>query len=187
MPVSMKTRALARSGSVPVSTWQRQRLGAHDRARIMEAARKLERATYRRGSGLHGGYLRDTAIRVLWTLLYRGRGRVGACDPSLMQLAVEARMARSTVQAALERLEIAGVLSRIRRGLVVGHRYVQVTNVYWFRAVESWLSDTDCRQALDSKVEQRLGDKVAVEHERPQPIGTAEVKALAARWGLQGA
>lgn len=118
----------------------------------MEAARHRERETYRRGSGRHGGELRETALRVLWVLLYRGQGRARACDPALAQIAEAARLARSTVQEAVRRLEEAGILLRIPRGRVAGGRWVQVTNAYLFRAPSEWTkpSDTGSRSALDS-------------------------------------
>lgn len=151
----------ARAGCEPVAAWQRQRLGHTDRLRIMEAARRRERETYRRGSGRHGGELRETALRVLWTLLYRGQGRAGACDPSLQQIAEAARLARSTVQEALARLRAAGILSWMQRGAVVGRRWTQVTSAYLFAAPAAWrearpVSDTGARSALESEVRTRV-------------------------------
>jgi len=108
MPISHPCRP--RRGSLPVAGWQRQQLGHTDRLRIMDAARRYKRATHCRGSGWHGGPLRDKGLRVLWTLLYRGWGRAGAGDPALAQIAQEARLARSTVQHALDRLEVLGCL-----------------------------------------------------------------------------
>ncbi|RZA26273.1 MAG: hypothetical protein EOP02_11350, partial [Proteobacteria bacterium] len=114
MPVSTHP---ARTGSVRVAAWQRQRLGDIDRRRIMEAARKLERRTHQ--PGLHGGALRRTGILVLWTLLYRGPSKHGVCDPSIGQLAEWSGCARSTVQAALGRIEAAGIMGHVRRGIMV--------------------------------------------------------------------
>lgn len=183
MPIPHPRRP--RRGSVPVATWQRQRLGHADRLRIMDAARRLERATWRRGDGLHGGYLRETGLRALWTLLYRGFGRDGACDPALAQIADEARLARSTVQLALERLERAGILQRVQRGAVVGRRWVQATNAYLFCPPAAWVSDTDARQALDSDLLERR-ELAAAQLVMPPaaPLDEAEQRALLARWGL---
>lgn len=142
----------ARRGSVPPSAADRQRLGHADRVRIMEAARRLERATYRRGRGLHGGYLRQSGLRVLWFLLYRGLGRTGATDPSLGTIAEGLQIARSTVQVALGRIEEAGILTRVLRGLVRDRRWVQITNAYRFAVPDTWRSDTDLQEALDSLV-----------------------------------
>jgi hypothetical protein len=167
-----------------VAAWQRQRLGQAQRARIMEEARRREKATYLRGSRRHGGDLRETGLRVLWTLLYRGWGRAGACDPALAQIAHEARLARSTVQEALGRLRAAGILWWIPRGLVVGHRWVQVTSAYLFSGLDRWapLSDTGSRQPLESSVYKKAVDK---EHGvTGGTLAAAEHQALAEKWGL---
>jgi hypothetical protein len=174
-----------RRGSVFVAGWQRQRLGHADRLRIMEAARRLERATWRRGDGLHGGYLRETGLRVLWTLLYRGFGRGGACDPALAQIADEARLARSTVQLALERLERAGILQRVQRGAVMGRRWVQATNAYLFRPPAAWVSDTEARQALDSDLLEKKELATAQLVLPPaSPLDKHAQAELLQRWGL---
>jgi DNA-binding transcriptional MocR family regulator len=172
---------------VPVAPWQRQRLNGAERNAIMTAARRLERQTRRRGSGQHGGDLKQSSLQVLWHLLFHGWGKAGACDPSLQQVAEGAGLARSTVQVALERLEAFGILARIRRGLVVGRRWAQVTNSYLFRAPPRWLwpSDTDYRPALDSESEKEaqevewLGADTA--------LTAAALAALASKWGLLSA
>ncbi|MFC7611657.1 hypothetical protein [Teichococcus aestuarii] len=155
----------------------------------MEAARRRERETYRRGSGRHGGELRETALRVLWTLLYRGLGRAGACDPALQQIANAAHLARSTVQEAVTRLEEAGILLRIPRGTVAGGRWVQVTNAYLFRAPGEWNrpSDTGSRSASDSyeKPEEEQGEgRVLWQGCEPPPIEPTRLEEMRARWGL---
>jgi predicted transcriptional regulator len=157
----------------------------------MEAARQLERQTYRRGDGLHGGHLRQTGLRVLWALLYRGWGRAGACDPSLGQVAEVARCARSTVILALKRLETAGVLTRLRRGLVHGGRFVQVTNAYWFAPMTCWASETDLRQALESSVltrrlwiTEQQENAAATIGSVVEPLSDAQRQALAVKWEL---
>jgi predicted transcriptional regulator len=157
----------------------------------MEAARQLERQTYRRGDGLHGGHLRHTGLRVLWALLYRGWGRAGACDPSLGQVAEVARCARSTVILALGRLEAAGVLARLRRGLVRGGRFVQVTNAYWFAPMTRWASETDLRTALDSIVLKEAAWRKEREEEArgsetpvPETIPDEDIQTLVQKWGL---
>jgi hypothetical protein len=63
---------------------------------------------------------------------------------------------------------------------------VQVTNAYWFQRLDLWRSDTDCRQALDSYLNQRFANEAAVEHQNPGPLDAAEISALAVRWGLDG-
>jgi len=188
MPISTRPRRPVRAGSVPVSAWQRQHLGHHDRVRAMDRARHLERATYRRGRGTHGGYLRETGLRVLWAILYRGMGRAGALDPSYGQLAEATRLARSTVQIAVSRLETAGILWRVARYHVAAHGREQATNAYLIRPPEAVISDTDARAALDSSVlrkkELREEVFVEVEHRLLDSPPPDEISALASRWGL---
>lgn len=183
MPISRQPPA--RRGSAPVARWQRQRLGHVDRIRIMDEARRRERETYRRGSRRHGGDLRETGLRVLWTLLYRGWGRAGACDPALVQIAAEARLARSTVQEALARLRQAGILWWVTRGLKMGTRWVQVTSAYLFAAPERWAplpSDTGSREPSESYVNNKAVDN---EHGAAgSALTAAEHVALAMKWGL---
>ncbi|MCG7363726.1 hypothetical protein MHZ93_20945 [Roseomonas sp. ACRSG] len=177
MPVSPRP---ARAGSVRVATWQRQRLGDADRRRIMEAARRLERRSHR--PGLHGGCLRRTGILVLWTLLYRGPSRHGVCDPSLGQLATWSGCARSTVQLALSRIEAAGIMGHVRRGVTVAGRWCQWTSAYLFASPEQWaVSDTEARSAEVSLVKKRLKEGRGGEG---STLPEAERQALAAKWGL---
>jgi hypothetical protein len=183
MPVSTRP---ARAGSVRVAPWQRQRLGDADRRRIMEAARRLERQTHQ--PGMHGGALRRTGILVLWTLLYRGPSRHGVCDPSLGQLAAWAGCARSTVQLAINRIEAAGIMGHVRRGLVIAVRGVakwcQWTSAYLFASPDRWRCDTDSRSAEVSIDINKLVDK------RGSGEGAALrstcFSALAEKWGLSG-
>jgi hypothetical protein len=174
----------ARAGSVRVAPWQRQRLGDTDRRRIMEAARRLERQTHQ--PGMHGGALRRTGILVLWTLLYRGPSRHGVCDPSLGQLAEWSGCARSTVQLAIARLEAAGIMGHVRRGLVVAVRGVakwcQWTSAYLFASLERWRCDTEGRSAEVSDEKNKLVDKPG--EGRGAALPQAEYAALAAKWGL---
>ncbi|MBO1077202.1 hypothetical protein [Roseomonas marmotae] len=178
MPASPRS---ARAGSVRVAAWQRQRLGDADRRRIMDAARRLERHSHQ--PGMHGGALRRTGILVLWTLLYRGPSRHGVCDPSLAQLAAWSGCARSTVQLALQRIEAAGIMGHVRRGLVVAGRWCQWTSAYLFASPERWAaSDTDARSAEVSPVK-----KKAQEGRRGgegSALTATERQALAAKWGL---
>ncbi|MBO1081814.1 hypothetical protein [Roseomonas haemaphysalidis] len=150
----------------------------------MEAARKLERRTHQ--PGLHGGALRRTGILVLWTLLYRGPSKHGVCDPSIGQLAEWSGCARSTVQAALGRIEAAGIMGHVRRGIMVtlrgAARWCQWTNAYLFASVERWHSDTESRSAqvsLEKKKAQERGRRG-----EGSTLTPAEQVALAAKWGL---
>jgi len=181
MPTSQRPRP-ARRGSVPVAPWQRQRLGHTDRLRIMDAARRLNRATYRRGSGLHGGFLRDSGLGTLWHLLFRGWGRAGACDPAIKQIALETMRSIGAVCAALARLEQAQILTRVRRGVVRGGRFVQATTAYLFRPGSLWASDSNLRAPLDSLLKERAWEEA--EWPAPPPISEAERLALARKWGL---
>jgi hypothetical protein len=166
---------------VRVAAWQRQRLGDVDRRRIMEAARRLERATHQ--PGLHGGALRRTGILVLWALLYRGPSRHGVCDPSIGQLAAWSGCARSTVQLALGRIEAAGIMGHVRRGVTVAGRWCQWTSAYLFASPAHWaVSDTEVRSAEVSAVK-----KKAMEKGRGgacSALPEADRQALATKWGL---
>jgi hypothetical protein len=149
----------------------------------MEAARRLERLTHRRG--LHGGALRRTGIIVLWTLLYRGPSRHGVCDPSIGQLAAWSGCARSTVQLALQRIEDAGIMGHVRRGLVVGSRWCQWTSAYLFASLEQWaLSDTEARSAQVSKINKQAQRRQLRLSQTALP--EAEHRALVEKWGLTG-
>jgi DNA-binding transcriptional regulator YhcF (GntR family) len=147
----------------------------------MEAARRLERLTHR--PGLHGGALRRTGIIVLWTLLYRGPSRHGVCDPSIGQLAAWAGCARSTVQLALARIEAAGIMGHVRRGLVVTGRWCQWTSAYLFASPAQWaLSDTEARSAEVSMIEKKAQEGRRAGEASTLP--TVEQAFLAAKWGL---
>jgi hypothetical protein len=164
-----------------VAAWQRQRLGDADRRRIMEAARRLERATHQ--PGLHGGALRRTGILVLWTLLYRGPSRHGVCDPSIGQIAAWSGCARSTVQLALNRIEALGIMGHVRRGLTVAGRWCQWTSAYLFASPAQWaVSDTEPRSPEVSPMKKNAEKKGKEGGESALP--QAKQLALAAKWGL---
>ncbi|RKK01680.1 hypothetical protein EBE87_27095 [Pseudoroseomonas wenyumeiae] len=132
---------------------------------------------------MHGGALRRTGIIVLWTLLYRGPSRHGVCDPSIGQLAEWSGCARSTVQLALSRIEAAGIIGHVRRGVTVAGRWCQWTSAYLFASPEQWAaSDTEARPA-----EVSLEKKKALERGRRgegSTLPAAQRQALAAKWGL---
>ena len=104
------------------------------RARLMFFAECLDRRTHQ--PGRHGGDLRRTGLAVLKALIFGFLGPGGRCDPSLDSLARMAGCARSTVIAALKRLEASGLIRRIARwravaangGLVV----LRLSNAYLF-------------------------------------------------------
>lgn len=153
----------------------------------MDAARRLERQTHQ--PGLHGGALRRTGIIVLWNLLYRGPSRHGVCDPSITQLAEWSGCARSTVQLALERIEAAGIMGHVRRGIMVtvrgAARWCQWTNAYLFARPQRWFgSDTDRRSAQVSVVRKKASGRGA--GAGGDAIPPPEHAALTAKWGLAG-
>jgi DNA-binding MarR family transcriptional regulator len=108
------------------------RLDRNARARLMVHAEALDRRTHQPGQ--HGGVLKRTGLAVLKALLFGFANIVTArCDPSFDTIAKAAGVARSTVAAALRRLEEAGLLERVRRQ--VGR--VRYTNAYRFPAAEA--------------------------------------------------
>lgn len=176
----------ARRGSMHVAAWQRQRLGHLDRIAIMDAARRLERRSHE--PRMHGGALRRTGLVVLWNILYRGRSAAGVHDPALSQIAEWAGCARSTVQEAVKRLEAAGIMGHVLRGVVVRvrgvSRFCQWTSAYLFRAPVLWApgSDTGSRQAIGSKSKKKLGRE---EEPAAPKLAEADRAALAAKWGIE--
>jgi hypothetical protein len=98
-------------------------------------------------------------------------------------------VARSTAQAAIDRLEAAGILLRIRRGLVVAGRWAQVTNAYLFRTPTAWqpTSDTGSRPALESELKPEA-EKVLWEGQGPTaPLNATWLQEALARYGLTAA
>jgi DNA-binding transcriptional MocR family regulator len=149
----------------------------------MEAARRLERRSHQ--PGMHGGALRRTGILVLWALLYRGPSRHGVCDPSLSQLAAWSGCARSTVQLALQRIEAAGIMGHVRRGVTAAGRWVQWTSAYLFASPAQWaVSDTEARSPEVSLVRKKAQE--ASRKGEGLALPDAARQALAAKWGLLG-
>ncbi|MFC7557600.1 hypothetical protein ACFQU7_43345 [Pseudoroseomonas wenyumeiae] len=105
---------------------------------------------------------------MLWALLYRGPSRHGVCDPSIGQLAAWSGCARSTVQLALSRIEAAGIMGHVRRGLVVAGRWCQWTSAYLFASPEQWAaSDTEARSAEVSLEKKKAMERGREGRERP--------------------
>jgi DNA-binding MarR family transcriptional regulator len=103
----------------------------NQRARLVFHAEALDRRT--RLKGQHGGFLKRTGLAVLKALLFTFQNvATGRCDPSFDALARAAGVARSTVAVALQRLEAAGLLERIRRQA----GSVRASNAYVFRLVQ---------------------------------------------------
>jgi DNA-binding MarR family transcriptional regulator len=108
-------------------------LTREQRARLIFLAERMDANT--REPGKHGGCLKRTGLQVLRILLFHFHNVAsGRCDPSLDTIAKAAGMARSTVVEALNRLEAAGIIERIRRAQwkrVDGRkRCVQWSNAY---------------------------------------------------------
>jgi DNA-binding transcriptional regulator YhcF (GntR family) len=147
----------------------------------MEAARRLERRSHQ--PGLHGGCLRRTGILVLWALLYRGPSRHGVCDPSINQLAAWSGCARSTVQLALSRIEAAGIMGHVRRGVTVAGRWCQWTSAHLFASPNQWaVSDTEARSAEVSAVKKKAQE--GGRRGEVSALPAAEQAALAVKWAL---
>jgi DNA-binding MarR family transcriptional regulator len=91
-----------------------RRLTREQRARLIFLAERFD--AHSREPGKHGGCLKRTGLQVLRILLFHFHNvHNGRCDPSLDTIAKAAGMARSTVAKALNRLEAAGIIERIRR------------------------------------------------------------------------
>jgi DNA-binding transcriptional ArsR family regulator len=110
-------------------------LDRNQRSRVMFLAEKLDAKTHQPGQ--HGGCLKRSGLHVLKVLIFHFHNvHCGRCDPSLETIAKAAGMAKSTVVAALKRLEDAGIIERIRRAQWIMHygrkRLVQWSNAYLF-------------------------------------------------------
>jgi DNA-binding transcriptional ArsR family regulator len=114
-----------------------QSVDRNARARILYLAEALDRRTHQPGQ--HGGCLKRSGLAVLRALLFGFLNAVTCrCDPGYNALARAAGVARSTVALALERLEQAGILERVRRQSGA----VRFTNAYRFRASETAWSES---------------------------------------------
>ena len=89
-----------------------QRIDRNERARILAKAEAIESRTRQRGR--HGGALGRPALHLLRTLLLKFCGPKG-CFPSIQTLMRATGYCRQTVVTALRRLELAGLVRRIRR------------------------------------------------------------------------
>jgi DNA-binding MarR family transcriptional regulator len=108
-------------------------LDRNQRSKVMFLAEKLDAKTHQPGQ--HGGCLKRSGLQVLKVLIFHFHNvHCGRCDPSLETIAKAAGMAKSTVVAALKRLEDAGIIERIRRAQWIRHfgrkRLVQWSNAY---------------------------------------------------------
>src|SRR3954464_3653273 len=108
-------------------------LTREQRERLIFLAERMDANTHEPGK--HGGCLKRTGLQVLRILLFHFHNvHNGRCDPSLDTIAKAAGMARSTVAKALNRLEEAGIIERIRRARWIRlngrKRCVQWSNAY---------------------------------------------------------
>jgi DNA-binding MarR family transcriptional regulator len=130
-----------RGGSVYAADFRP--LDRNQRAKILFLAEALDRRT--KQPGRHGGVLGRTGLAVLRTLVTQFlNSATGRLDPSIATIAKAANMARSTAQAALDRLELAGIIDRVRRMArtrmkvwnaaagrhLITDRVLQITNAY---------------------------------------------------------
>jgi DNA-binding MarR family transcriptional regulator len=91
-----------------------RRLDRNDVARLLFLAEALDRNSH--SPGKHGGMIGRTGLAVLRALITRFYNKQsGRLDPSLAAIARAANVARSTVQEAITRLELAGLVERFRR------------------------------------------------------------------------
>jgi DNA-binding transcriptional ArsR family regulator len=110
-------------------------LDRNQRARVVFLAERLDANSHQPGQ--HGGCLKRSGLQVLKVLIFHFHNvHCGRCDPSLETIAKAAGMAKSTVVAALQRLEDAGIIERIRRAQWIMQygrkRLVQWSNAYLF-------------------------------------------------------
>jgi DNA-binding transcriptional ArsR family regulator len=130
-----------RGGSVYLTHFRPLNRG--QRGKILRLAEEMDQRTKRRGR--HGGELGRPALAVLRALVTKFHNVVsGRLDPSIASIAAAANVARSTAQTALDRLERAGLIERVRRMTRVqgkiwsaalnrhvwADRVVQLTNAY---------------------------------------------------------
>jgi DNA-binding MarR family transcriptional regulator len=106
------TRPRYRKGSLFGGDFRR--LDRNDLAKLLFLAEALDRNSHQ--PGRHGGMIGRTGLAVLRALITRFYNKQsGRLDPSLEAIARAANVARSTVQEAITRLELAGLIERFRR------------------------------------------------------------------------
>jgi DNA-binding transcriptional ArsR family regulator len=126
----------------------------NERARLLFQAEALDRRTHQ--PGRHGGCLKHSGLRVLRALLFHFANAVtGRCDPGYDTLARAAGVARSTVAVALKRLEMAGLLERVRRQSGM----VRWTNTYVFGKANESSKSGSRPQTTNRPIEQPKGAK----------------------------
>ena len=158
-------------------------LTREQRARLSFLAEKFDAHT--KEPGKHGGCLKRTGLQVLRILLFHFHNVAsGRCDPSLDTIAKAAGMARSTVAAALNRLEAAGIIERIRRARWIRvngrKRCVQWSNAYLLNVPSCYRKD-EGDYSKSSKSERQPPTTAAdIKNQPPIP---ADLAASLARLG----
>jgi DNA-binding MarR family transcriptional regulator len=158
-------------------------LTREQRARLSFLAEKFDANT--KEPGKHGGCLKRTGLQVLRILLFHFHNVAsGRCDPSLDTIAKAAGMARSTVAAALNRLEAAGIIERIRRARWIRvngrKRCVQWSNAYLLNVPACYRKD-EGDYSKSSKSERQPPTTAAdIKNQPPMP---ADLAAALARLG----
>lgn len=130
-----------RGGSVYAADFRP--LDRNQRAKILFLAEALDRRT--KQPGRHGGVIGRTGLAVLRALVTQFlNSATGRLDPSIASIAKAANVARSTAQEALKRLELVGIIDRVRRMArtrmkvwnaaagrhLITDRVLQITNAY---------------------------------------------------------
>ncbi len=93
----------------------RRPMDRNAKARLMVFARSLK-AKRPGDAGRHYGELTAKTVDVLEALLFEfHNARTGQCNPSYERIAMKARCAKSTAQAAMRALEQAGLLTWVNR------------------------------------------------------------------------
>jgi hypothetical protein len=86
------------------------------------------------------------------------------------------------VQAAVARIEAAGIMGHVRRGVTVAGRWCQWTSAYLFATPERWVSDTGSRSAIVSTVKKKALERKS--RAGGTALQVAERQVLAEKWGL---
>lgn len=112
-----------------------QPLDRNQRARLIFLAERYDAAT--RLPRQHGGDLKRSGLHVLKVLLFHFLSVAnGRCDPSYEAIERESGVRHSTIAKALDRLEEAGIVTRVRRAREIRvdgrRRIVQWSNAYAF-------------------------------------------------------
>jgi hypothetical protein len=121
----------------------------NERVRVIIAAEALERRT--KGKGNKSGVLRQSGLRVLRSLLFDFCAvPTGRCCPSYEALRERTGFCFATIAGALQRLELSGLVTIVRRLIrtTVGAR--QTSNAYAFSEFAQGLKKPDFRNSRET-------------------------------------